>query len=101
VDGDVPNKPKGVFHRAETGNDGYSAREAFRPFDGAAYAGRRLTRDAAAGDGLDLEIGERVRHKKFGDGLVIDADGKTLTVMFDAEGRKKLARGLAPISKIQ
>jgi DNA helicase-2/ATP-dependent DNA helicase PcrA len=41
-----------------------------------------------------------VRHRKFGDGLVIEADAKTVTVMFDAEGKKKLARDLAPISKI-
>jgi hypothetical protein len=31
---------------------------------------------------------------------VIDADDKTLTVMFDDAGKKKLARGLAPISRI-
>jgi DNA helicase-2/ATP-dependent DNA helicase PcrA len=100
MDGDAPRKHLSVVHRAETGNDGYASRNAFRPFDGADYAKKSIARDAAAGGGLALEPGDRVRHMKFGDGLVIDADDKTVTVMFDTKGRKKLSRGLAPIGKI-
>jgi DNA helicase-2/ATP-dependent DNA helicase PcrA len=103
LDGDEPKKPLGVFHRAGTGNDGFAARSAHRPFGGfggAGFAAACIVRDAAAGDGLTLAIGDRARHMKFGDGLVIDADDRTVTVMFDTAGKKKLSRDLAPIDKI-
>jgi DNA helicase-2/ATP-dependent DNA helicase PcrA len=101
VDGDAPQKPPGVFHPAATGNDGYAKGRAYRPFDPIKYAKKNIAGIAAAGGGPALESGDRVRHSKFGDGLVIESDDKTVTVMFDAAGKKKLARGLAPISIIQ
>jgi DNA helicase-2/ATP-dependent DNA helicase PcrA len=100
VDGDAPQKPPGIFRPATTGNDGYAKSNTYRPFDPLKYAKADIARNAVAGDGPTLENGDRVHHSKFGDGLVIDADDKTVTVMFDAAGRKKLARGLAPIEKI-
>jgi DNA helicase-2/ATP-dependent DNA helicase PcrA len=100
ADGDAPQKSPGVFRSAATGNDGYAAGRAFRPFDPLRYAKESIARGAAAGDGATLESGDRVRHSKFGEGLVIDADDKTVTVMFDAEGKKKLAREYAPINRI-
>jgi DNA helicase-2/ATP-dependent DNA helicase PcrA len=48
----------------------------------------------------DLEPGGRVRHPKFGEGLVIEAEKGFATVMFDTVGRKKLALDLAPLEKI-
>jgi DNA helicase-2/ATP-dependent DNA helicase PcrA len=89
VDGDATRRPAGIFHRAETGNDGYASPNAPRPF-----------KPFAGGGGMTLKTGDRVHHMKFGDGLVIDTDEKTLTVMFDTAGKKKLARGMAPISKL-
>ncbi len=50
--------------------------------------------------GEDFAIGDRVRHAKFGEGLVIDQDDKTMTVIFDAAGQKKMAKGIAPLKKI-
>jgi DNA helicase-2/ATP-dependent DNA helicase PcrA len=44
--------------------------------------------------------GERVRHDKFGEGLVLDSDARTVTVMFDTDGKKKLAKDQAPLVKL-
>ncbi|MDR2296137.1 MAG: UvrD-helicase domain-containing protein [Clostridiales Family XIII bacterium] len=100
MDGDALRKPPGIFHAAETGNDGYAAGRVFRPFDSLRYARESVAREILSNAGPAFESGERVRHSKFGDGLVIDADDKTLTVIFDGAGKKKLARGLAPLSRI-
>ena len=43
--------------------------------------------------------GERVSHPKFGEGIVENYDGKTVSVRF-SDGVKKLAAGIAPIKKI-
>jgi DNA helicase-2/ATP-dependent DNA helicase PcrA len=45
--------------------------------------------------------GERISHKKFGEGLVISSQGDIITVAFKAVGLKKLSSSLAPISKIE
>ncbi|MDR2356072.1 MAG: UvrD-helicase domain-containing protein [Clostridiales Family XIII bacterium] len=101
LDGDALQKPQGIFHAAETGNDGYAAGRAFRPFDHLKYAKEDIARSVSAKAGSTLKSGDRVRHSKFGDGLVIDADEKTVTVMFDDAGKKKLARDFAPIFRIR
>ncbi len=44
--------------------------------------------------------GDKVIHKKFGEGTVIEGDEKTVTVIFDSEGVKKLAIGMAPLKKL-
>jgi DNA helicase-2/ATP-dependent DNA helicase PcrA len=103
MDGDALRKSSGIFHPAETGNDGYAASRAFRPFDRLRDAKEDLMRSGAEDVGFAgflLESGDLVYHRKFGDGLVIDADDKTVTVMFDSAGRKKLSRELAPIRKV-
>ena len=41
-----------------------------------------------------------MKHSKFGEGLVIDASDKIVTVAFDSVGIKKLARGIAPLKKL-
>ena len=48
----------------------------------------------------DINEGDRVSHPKFGEGLVLECDGKIASVEFDS-GVKKLAVGFAPIKKIQ
>jgi len=45
--------------------------------------------------------GDRVNHGKFGPGLVLESQGNIVTVMFDREGRKKLAADIAPLTKIK
>ena len=41
-----------------------------------------------------------MKHAKFGEGVVLDTDGKTVTVMFSQVGTKKLVAELAPLRKI-
>ncbi|MDR3365257.1 MAG: UvrD-helicase domain-containing protein [Clostridiales Family XIII bacterium] len=69
-----------------------------RPIDafGAARADVKQREEAKA---ISVGAGDRVRHRKFGAGLVIEAANGFATVMFDTEGRKKLALDLAPLSK--
>jgi DNA helicase-2/ATP-dependent DNA helicase PcrA len=57
--------------------------------------------DAKAGRVLmDLKSGDRIKHAKFGEGLVLEAAGSYVTVMFDEAGKKKLALDVAPLEKI-
>jgi ATP-dependent DNA helicase RecQ len=44
-----------------------------------------------SGDAAGFSVGTRVRHSKWGDGQIASADGNTLTLLFEAEGEKKLA----------
>ena len=78
--------------------DGYAG-EPFQPYDALKYA-KMETRASAAATGTDLKAGDRVQHKKFGEGMVIEADGKTVTIIFDTVGVKKLALGFAPLKKV-
>jgi DNA helicase-2/ATP-dependent DNA helicase PcrA len=81
--------------------DGFRAKESSRPYDALRYAKAATKANAsAAGDAAELAVGDRVRHTKFGEGLIIDADDKTLVVIFDTAGQKKMARGIAPLKKI-
>ena len=64
-------------------------------------ASRQASAQAAAGSaGADFSVGDQVTHGKFGFGMVVDVDAKTVTVMFETAGQKKLARGIAPIKKV-
>ena len=64
-------------------------------------ASRQASAKAAAGSaGADFSVGDQVTHGKFGFGTVVDVDAKTVTVMFEAAGQKKLAKGIAPIKKV-
>ena len=55
-------------------------------------------------DGLDYEVGDRVKHLKFGEGLVtaIVEGGRDyeVTVQFDVAGTKKMFAGFAKLQKI-
>ena len=54
---------------------------------------------------LKLEIGDRVQHKMFGDGVVINCspnkDDQEITVAFTTAGVKRLLLSLAPLEKIE
>ncbi len=64
-------------------------------------ASKQASAQAAAGaGGVDFEVGDQVTHGKFGFGTVVDVDAKSVTVMFEAAGQKKLAKGIAPIKKV-
>ncbi len=76
----------------------------FKPFEQLRYikeaqAAAKVTRDSG-----DISDGVRVKHAKFGEGLVIsvqDKNGnKTATIAFDSVGIKQLALDIAPLEKI-
>ncbi len=50
--------------------------------------------------GLDLAPGDRIRHAKFGDGLVSSVSGDEVTATFVGHGPKRLSLSFAPIQKI-
>ena len=62
-----------------------------------AYA-KKETKSIGSND--DFSPGDQVTHAKFGHGTVIESDSKTVTIMFDEAGQKKLAKGIAPIKKV-
>jgi len=79
------------------------AKQAFRA---QAFAPTKPAQNFAvkSGGGLDYEVGDRVRHMKFGEGLVtgIVEGGRDyeVTVQFDTAGVKKMFAGFAKLQKI-
>ncbi len=77
----------------------------FKPFEQLRYIKEAQAAGKAARDSGDIKDGVRVRHGKFGDGLVIsvqDKNGsKTATIAFDSCGMKQLALDIAPLTKIE
>jgi len=49
---------------------------------------------------VDLKDGDRVAHATFGEGIVVMSDEEEVSVAFPGVGLKKLARGVAPLKKI-
>ncbi|MBQ6582405.1 MAG: ATP-binding domain-containing protein, partial [Mogibacterium sp.] len=87
-----------LFRGRTMGNaDGYSGAPKSKPFDPLAYARREVKRNVSNDD---LTIGDRVRHPKFGEGMLIAQDAKTMTVIFDSAGTKKLGKGFVKLEKI-
>jgi DNA helicase II / ATP-dependent DNA helicase PcrA len=48
---------------------------------------------------LELEVGDRVRHKVFGQGHVVSIEGETVAVSFAGRGIKKLNLDFAPLER--
>ncbi len=59
---------------------------------------------AAAPTGPRYRVGERVRHTRFGEGIVVEArntgDDQELTVAFEEVGLKRLLASLAPLERL-
>jgi DNA helicase II / ATP-dependent DNA helicase PcrA len=49
---------------------------------------------------IDFKPGDRVRHSKFGEGIVVSVDGDELTAAFSGVGSKRLSLSFAPIERI-
>ena len=93
----------GMQGRSQTG--AYGSPAARSSYGTAAYdplkASKQASAQTAAGSGgVNFEVGDQVTHGKFGFGTVVDVDAKTVTVMFETAGQKKLAKGIAPIKKV-
>jgi len=81
-------------------SDGYSSETVFKPFEQLKYAKQDIKKAAASYD-KSFNAGDKVNHTKFGDGLVIDTDFETVSVMFDSVGLKKLSKNIAPIKILE
>ncbi len=93
----------GMQGRSQTG--AYGSPAARSSYGTAAYdplkASKQASAQTAAGSGgVNFEVGDQVTHGKFGFGTVVDVDAKSVTVMFETAGQKKLAKGIAPIKKV-
>lgn len=53
-----------------------------------------------ADEAIELEVGDQVRHKVFGLGIVNAIEGTTLSITFDGRGTKKLNAAFAPLERI-
>ena len=79
--------------------DGYADAPASKPFD-SLKASRRDTKGKAKLV-QEFENGDMLRHPKFGVGMLIEQDDKTMTVMFDEVGQKKLGKGFVKMEKVE
>ena len=48
----------------------------------------------------NFEVGDILRHPKFGEGMLIEQDDKTMTIIFDSVGQKKLGKGFVKMEKV-
>ena len=73
-----------------------------KPFDQLKYikAGSQAVKKQQGSVKPDFAPGDNVDHPKFGRGKVLSVDGKSVKVMFDSVGVKKLAADIAPIKKV-
>ncbi len=77
--------------------DGYSGAPKSKPFDSLGKA-KAATKNIPA---QNFEIGDTLRHPKFGEGLLIAQDEKTMSIMFDSVGMKKIGKGYVKIEKVK
>ena len=97
IDGDaIYEKKKDA--RAAVSLDGFSSDVKFKPFDQLKYA-KQQTKVNASGADTQFAAGDRVKHAKFGPGTVLNANGKIIQIEFDDGSVKKLAAGMAPLTK--
>ena len=89
-------KTEGVFR------DGASENVAMKPFDQLKYARAQTKQRAEAmakANAESFSVGDRVAHSKFGEGTVLEVNGKVIRIEFTDQVRK-LALGIAPIKKM-
>jgi DNA helicase-2/ATP-dependent DNA helicase PcrA len=79
--------------------DGYFGEPKPKPFDSLSAARRSVRNKQLIKD--EFENGDMVRHPKFGEGMVLTQDDKTMTVMFDEVGEKKLGKGFVAMELVK
>jgi DNA helicase-2/ATP-dependent DNA helicase PcrA len=97
LDGDAIYEKK-MDARTGTSLDGCSGDITFKPFDQLKYA-KQQTKVNASGADAQFAAGDRVKHAKFGPGTVLTTNGKIIQIEFDDGSVKKLAAGMAPLTK--
>ena len=93
------------FRSSPNSGGSFSHVEVNRPFQQIQKIKTEVARSASqakgtAAGGQNLTQGDKVKHPKFGEGLVIEVSGSTVTVAFDSCGIKKLAKDIAPLTKL-
>ena len=78
--------------------DGFYGKPAAKPFN-SLNAVKKATADKTK-SAQEFNNGDIVRHPKFGEGMVIEQDAKTITVMFDSVGQKKLGKGFVKMELV-
>ena len=109
----VPEKPAfGSSYNYSSGSSyrSYESRESTSSFGSSyqpkpsAYSTGFSSKPKAAASGPDYNIGDRVNHKKFGDGMILSANKMgndvLLEIAFDTVGTKKLMAKVAPLTKL-
>ncbi len=97
----------GIYERKERREDGLfrdgaAARTPIKPFDQLKYAQAQTKKKAAAmaaTASADFAPGDKVAHAKFGEGTVLEVNGKVIRIEFKDQVRK-LALGIAPLEKL-
>lgn len=77
--------------------DGFAGPASSKPFDGLGQA-KKATKEKIV---ENYEIGDTLRHPKFGEGMLIEQDEKTMTIIFDGFGQKKLGKGFVKMEKVE
>ena len=96
MDGDRLDKEgRTKYKRIE---DGYGGNPPMKPFDNLKYAKSMAKQKTISND--NINSGDRIKHDKFGEGLVIETDARTITIMFDSVGRKKIGKGFVNLKKL-
>lgn len=76
-------------------------KECFSPTDQMKYLKPKVQAENNNISKAEIKTGDKVKHKKFGKGMVVTVDGNnTATIVFEEVGIKNLALDLAPLEKI-
>ena len=78
--------------------DGFAGAPASKPFDSLKASKRETKKKEKIQQ--EFETGDMLRHPKFGVGMLIEQDEKTMTVIFDEVGQKKLGKGFVKMEKV-
>ena len=84
--------------RAHGTEDGFGGIPRTKPFDNLSAARKAAHRREDIHE--DFSVGDILRHPKFGEGMLIEQDEKTMTVIFDSVGQKKLGKGFVKMEKV-
>jgi len=79
-------------------DDGYYGTSPQKPFDSLKYAKNGVKNKKFDND--NIICGDIVKHQKFGKGIVLEVDAKTITILFDDYGKKKIGKGFVKLEKI-
>lgn len=89
------------YDRQETAKPSFSSTPQSKPSSYSTGFSSKTKSDTSA---LSYNVGERVNHKKFGDGMILSTtkmgNDMLLEIAFDSVGTKKLMAKVAPLTKI-